>query len=882
MPNHRVSTRLFVVALVCVGIFNCDRAPAEVNVPGKPETWFGSATREDIGHVVDNVDMAPDPLKTFEAHDGKRFSYEGERQPSQGRAFTLKTPKPGRYVFAYGVQTGKGGGVAVRYRSGDKWVQLPPGQIQPDYFRGWDSREFCYWVHIPEGQTTTRFEISGPARGALIAEPRKDPFEGMPGGKHPMFELPSVEKIGRTEVGRAILDAFGSDPTTPLSDEAFEKRMQSLEPYEKMSYYHHVNYGKAWSIAADGLRYRISGDKKYARLAGEKGARIAKWPTWGFVQEWNVDMARWAAPGHERQKNRGPFVRNHTLKETNMIEGMATGYDLACDGMSPEHRQAFRKALDHHAHLMYVRSLLSPWNLYHHSNWSGHLQATLALAAAALWGEDRYAAEWMARFKAAVPHYLSDLLDPNGVHRETLSYSCFGLNPLSLAGIAAQRKGAASLFEIADGRLDKFLLTIVHFLSPNGQAIRDFGQTGGNLQTTTTGGLGKRVATMVVAMTHSSRGDLARWACGRALHRFSTRKGEKRLLNAQQPILNLLLFKPGRAKAPGDFGLPLGWHARSPVSYPYDNGYVVMRTGFDSPDDIKMLIKCGNAQGAHGQPCQGSFILDAYGDLLSQSPGYNIWGGKTRSHNVITIDGKGQAQGHHMGSGRKENDGHVERFVHSPHADVCIVNNKPAYDGGKNPVARSLRYVLFVRKPERRGYFVIVDDVDKDGKEHEYTWHFHSSFDHRITADGERGFVAKGITKAQALQLWSERGEEGIVKSLDKTRPSNTLGGAWPGPTDRKPWIKEKLVDLRLAFVSPESFTHKITFKGADWKKDIAIPDHLQVTAKAAAPVFFVLLYPERKDLGVEMPTVEAIRGDGVTGAKVGDDLILFARRNGV
>jgi len=92
----------------------------------------------------------------------------------------------------------------------------------------------------------------------------------------------------------------------------------------------------------------------------------------------------------------------------------------------------------------------------------------------------------------------------------------------------------------------------------------------------------------------------------------------------------------------------------------------------------------------------------------------------------------GQARGHTDGSGRKNNDGHIERFVHSSAADLVIANNKPAYDGGKNPVERSLRYFLFVRKPKHRGCFVIVDDMVKDGAEHEFTWHFHTTFDHKI------------------------------------------------------------------------------------------------------------------------------------------------------
>ncbi len=44
----------------------------EVNVPGKRETWYGTAMREDIGAVHDLVNVSADPHKTFPAHEGRR------------------------------------------------------------------------------------------------------------------------------------------------------------------------------------------------------------------------------------------------------------------------------------------------------------------------------------------------------------------------------------------------------------------------------------------------------------------------------------------------------------------------------------------------------------------------------------------------------------------------------------------------------------------------------------------------------------------------------------------------------------------------------------------------------------------------------------------
>jgi hypothetical protein len=296
-------------------------------------------------------------------------------------------------------------------------------------------------------------------------------------------------------------------------------------------------------------------------------------------------------------------------------------------------------------------------------------------------------------------------------------------------------------------------------------------------------------------------------------------------------------------------------------------------------------LRCGHSEGHHGHPSQGSFTIDAYGDLLSQAPGYNLWGRNTKAYNLIEIDGQGQADDHT--NSRNVNDGHIERFVHSSVADLCIANNKPAYDGKGNRVQRSLRYLLFVRRPKRRGYLVVVDDMDKDGREHEYTWHFHTTPNHVIEPDTEHGFIARGLSRDEVIDLWGKRGEEKGLQGL-------SLGGKpdggwyayrWPGPSKRYPWVKEVKVDLRLSFIWPERFSHKVAFKAPRWrgsKEFMNVPDHLQLTQRSAAALFFTVLYPERADHGVKMPRVERVIEDGLWGAKLGEDTILFSRRDGI
>ncbi len=419
------------------------------------------------------------------------------------------------------------------------------------------------------------------------------------------------------------------------------------------------------------------------------------------------------------------------------------------------------------------------------------MKACLGLAGAAQLGENRYARQWLDRFQAGMDVYARHLVDPKGVHRETIQYLGFGFNPCTLAALAAERRGQSSLFASHGGRVNDLLRSIVYMTSPNGQNTRDFGDTGGRDPITMVRshrGMPGNVATMLIAMTNSSRPGLARWAARRALHRLNS--GYKTVNYTQGArVLNVLLFRPGAEKPPAEYdGFPLGWHERCPIDYPKDSGYAVMQTGFDSPDDIKLVLKCGHAAGGHGHPCQGTFTLDAYGDYLSKPPGYTLWGrAHTRAYNLITIDGKGQVADHTAGSGRDSNDGHIERFVHTPGADLCIANNKPAYDGPSmngrwsNPVRRSLRYILFVRKPNRRGYFVFIDDVAKDEAEHEYTWNFHTTANHRIHQTAEQRFTVQAKGMKEALDLWKSRGKDNALRKLISTVPVPLISfaGLW-------------------------------------------------------------------------------------------------------
>ena len=875
-----VMRAVFVFALALLLAPSRQAVATEVNIEGKAETWYGTARHEDIGHVVDHVtipDKSPRPgLPSRDLHE--TFSKHGGTRTGETLAFHFATPKAGRYVFAYGSMTGKNKSIVVRYRSGDQWAELPPGRIEPDFFRGWDLRTFCYWAEIPEGQDKTVFEFTNATasglRGALIAEPFKDPFGGMPGVKRPVLVVPTLERLKSwqtTELGRAVIASAGGVPR-PMTDEDYAAAKQSLPGYEidpaKMGRFW-PRQRRTWAMAMDAVKFRITGDKRYAQLAGAKGRRVCKWPA-----------SIWRSTGE------GSYT----------LAAMAITYDLAGDGMEAADREAIRAIVERAGHWLYVESLLRPGPTYGHRAQSSMMLGAVHLAGLIMEGESRYAREWRGHYKAAAPRVIAYYLDADGVYRTPFQYCINGLNLILLADVTATRAGGESGFSAHGGRMGKLTDTLVYMSAPNNHVRVGWGKEGPLFQSEPYDHEWERLsrATLLMGLTNGPKANLARWLARHEIDRWIDEDGvENRSLpsGVLGGALNVLLYNPGGETSPSESGgFDLGWHVRSDVPG-YNNGYLVMQTGFDSPDAIKMVMKCGNPRSAIGQPVQGSFVLYAYGNLLSQAPNSNAWSTDPRGHNLILVDGKGQPR-------YTSDDGHIERFVHSPVSDLVIANLKPAYDGHdrtltdpvdpirNNPVNKALRYFLFVRKPDRKGYFVIVDDMDKDGKEHEYTWLYHANLTHTIEPDGQAAFVARRMTKPEAIELWEERSQSRMVKNLQSER-RNRPGYMWPHPTKSRPWQQEKKVDLRLEMVWPREFSYEVKFTGMDGRtymkerRAMTVPDYLEITQTAADAVFFTVLYPERADLGIKMPGIEKIAASDLWGFTMGEDTVLFSRREG-
>jgi len=170
-------------------------------------------------------------------------------------------------------------------------------------------------------------------------------------------------------------------------------------------------------------------------------------------------------------------------------------------------------------------------------------------------------------------------------------------------------------------------------------------------------------------------------------------------------------------------------------------------------DAVALVFKCGPVGGhklqklrgnnwanvAHDHPDQNHFLLYAFGKMLAEDDDYPKDKKLTRSHNTITVDGKGQP---------REGEGWQQPFPY----DQCgtmkdvFLSGSSAYSAGDasrlyTGADKFIRHIAFVEGQ----YVLIFDDLaGSGGKEHEFDWRLHKKGDwkkiapdHFSVADGD-------------------------------------------------------------------------------------------------------------------------------------------------
>jgi hypothetical protein len=206
-----------------------------------------------------------------------------------------------------------------------------------------------------------------------------------------------------------------------------------------------------------------------------------------------------------------------------------------------------------------------------------------------------------------------------------------------------------------------------------------------------------------------------------------------------------------------------------------------VRGGWDA-GATAMVFKCGPPGGhkmqqirkeayvnvAHDHPDQNHFMLFAYGKMLAQDDDYPKDLRLTRSHNTITVDGKGQP---------KEGPGYSQPFPYKQTGtmDDVFLSDKWAYSTGNASrcyagLGTFTRHIAFMG-----GQYVIILDnlVGGDGKPHEFEWRLHNDGKWDKAAD-DRFTVADGDVSLDIRFLLPEGGkglESSFLPAEQTARP---------------------------------------------------------------------------------------------------------------
>jgi len=138
-------------------------------------------------------------------------------------------------------------------------------------------------------------------------------------------------------------------------------------------------------------------------------------------------------------------------------------------------------------------------------------------------------------------------------------------------------------------------------------------------------------------------------------------------------------------------------------------GYVLMRSGFDTPDETAVILRGGQRGLFHPRSDLGSIDLFSQGIPLalgSQSGPYRepefLWNRSQQSNNDVVFGGKSRD--------RRECSGKVEAFYASPEVDYYVADlSRPASrDVKKEEAFLWRRHLLLVKQPD---YLVMWDEI---------------------------------------------------------------------------------------------------------------------------------------------------------------------------
>ncbi len=747
--------------------------------------------------------------------------------PNNVMTCVMTVPQPGQYIVAFQALVNLAGNYHMDYKKNGVWTPLntfnadpnfPADEPVPDPYQ---TIIPAFVVETDAGQTEIqlRFYSTGhklSLSGIVLGKIIEDPFAGKAtSGFYHGNSLFDKSKAS------ALYASFLADPflTQRYNHCLGRAVVNNPSQFDQAPANKNVT-GYREELLMNSVLSAINGNVNMRNLAIELIMKPTNWIEW---------------------RNLGP------LYHAGMLRVMATGYDHLYDHMTPAQRDAVRRRLDTEAMWIYIQSLTQAWWSPdgRANNWQAVCHAGLGFAGLVLREESLRAPQYLDWAKYQTKLYVKSTLTASGSCREAYgSYYTYGLGNADVFFVILKNITGEDLLGYDNDVIQKTVPYSLYLLDPLMDGFCSFDDAGH----------GYSPATVMASMVKYRQDTLAQWMVQNYMGEHSSLSSYPGWRAWEQ--LFPLLWHDGNVPMEDPETSP-----RTPLAQVFaedgppgegrwGSGHVIMRSGFTSPDDIWFVLQCGDSGGYHGHVDQGSFILSAYGGHLVTDYGRKYWSREYTSHSLVLIDDVGQINDHFNGNGRMKRDGTIDDFHHDPNiADYALANSQLAYDNNNNPVDHSLRHVLFVRKPQRRGYFVIADDIKSSTPgTHDYSWLLHTANWHKV--------------------ILQTNGQFRIEQSSDQYYKANEYQG--------------READLQVILATPQDPTMKVVTRQYDDPTESRIVPYVRATQTSDRGVFVALMYPESDRLSIYTPAVTRVDVGDLAGFELNDDLVLFHKGTGV
>lgn len=459
------------------------------------------------------------------------------------------------------------------------------------------------------------------------------------------------------------------------------------------------------SFYALGLAAQMTGDMKYAH--GGAKSLLA------LVRQMNPDADFQAQPESGFKK---------ILQIGTMATVVALGYDFFHAALTPAERQEVVAEIRQYGACIYRRASTESWGeddrLHWTHNWTGVIFPGLGLCALAL---DEHP-EWLELATRRIKKHFHHCVDAQGATWESVAYVDYSLMNAAPFAEALRRKTGRDL--VAESppiqNLLKHLVTI-QFPWKAGMVPLNQGSDASPGMTDHGG---------FAYLLHRTR-NAAAFQAWSHLMGFAFPPGQLTPHSLDTSNLGALVLWGDPAmpsQSPQEAGYPLTTHYT-------ERGLAVLRDGWGDDDALVTFIAGEGIHGCWNHADNNSFTFAARGDLFAidrgswtRAHGQKMPKREPWDHNIILVDG----QGYRFVKGSQSVPGKLVRVSDLDGATLATGDVRTAF---VPPFEKAIRSVALVRGPQPA--LIVVDDIQQDTAEHDYTWLLHTQMDNKIEVNAQ-------------------------------------------------------------------------------------------------------------------------------------------------